>query len=352
MDDQTFLGDYGKNFWHKPAKRDSDIQTVLPIKKIRKTYPQNWKIYDYVKSNEKIFFMKVLKALIDSLKLPYDYKGNGRLPITIEDRLKSCILKVYQKSDARKLVSDLILFKSLGFLNYAPSFRSINYFMEDSRLTLYLNQLIKLTAEPLAPIESCVAIDSTGFSTFNRVDWIDIRFSKYYNKLRKDYKKLHIVTGTKSNIILSAKITKGTVHDSPEFEDLIKQSVYFDIKQVAGDPAYLSRKNCEIVASIKAVPFILPKKNSTTRAKGSPAWSHMVKFFRDNETEFRKHYHTRSNVESSFAMLKRNYLPYVRAKSDIGQENEGLCKVICHNIAVLIMSVFEYNLNTKYLETN
>ena len=346
MDFQKPLKDFMEDFWSK----EKEIQTILPQKVKKKTYPQNWKVYDFAKSNEKIFFMKILNSVVDSLDLPYDYKNNGRYPISMEDRLKTCILKVYYKSDARTLVSDLKLFQSLGYLSYAPSYRSVNYFMEDSRLTSYLNQLIRLLAEPLIPIESLVGIDSTGFSTFNRVDWIDIRFSKLFNKLKKDYKKLHIVSGTKSNIILSAKVTKGTAHDSPEFEDLIKKSVYFDIKQVCADSAYLSRKNCNIVSSIRAIPFIMPKKNTTAKSRGSIAWSQMVRFFKDNEQEFRKIYHQRSNLETTFAMLKRNYLPYVRAKSNIGQENEGLCKVVCHNIACLIMSMFEYGIKVKFLD--
>ncbi|MBI2107429.1 transposase [Candidatus Woesearchaeota archaeon] len=348
MDRQSDFGSFEQGFWQQLEPKET--QTIIPIKKVKKTYSQDWATYDFVKSNEKIFFMKILNPVIESLNLPYEYKNNGRYPFSMEDRLKSCILKVYHKADARSLVSDLKLFKTLGYLGQAPSFRSINYFMEDERLKPYLEQLIKLLAEPLIPIESHMAIDSTGFSTFNRKQWIDIRFNKGFSILRKDYKKLHIVTGVKSNIVVSAKVTDGKANDSPHFEDLVKQSAYFDIKIISADAGYLSRKNCEIVTSIRATPFIFPKKNATVRAKGSPAWNHMISLWKNNEKEFRMHYHKRSNVESSFAMIKRNYLPYVRAKSDSGQINEGLCKVVCHNLACLIMSLFEYGIKVKYID--
>ncbi|MEK6932379.1 MAG: transposase [Nanoarchaeota archaeon] len=351
MDEQRPLGDYGEDFWFKSKKDErEDIQTTLPNKKLRKKYIQNWSAYNFSKCHEKIFFMKILCSIIDSLNIEYEYAGNGRPSVPMQDKIKSCLIKVYSKSASRNIISDLKLFQGLGYLKYAPSFRLIDYFMESEKLTHHLSELIRLTAEPLKQLESHVSIDSTGFSTFNRKNWIDIRFDKLFNKLKKDYKKLHIVTGVKTNVVISAKVTKGTANDCPEFEDLIKKSVYFDIKEVSGDPAYLSRKNCDIVASIRATPFILPKKNTIMKANGSPAWFNMIKFFKEHENEFMKKYHLRSNVESTFAMLKRNYLPYVKAKSDKGQENEVLCKVVCHNIACLITSMFEYGIKIKFID--
>lgn len=49
-----------------------------------------------------------------------------------------------------------------------------------------------------------------------------------------------------------------------------------------------------------------------------------------------EHYHMRSNVESAFSMLKDKFGDSVRSKSDTGQINEALCKVLCHNICVLV----------------
>ena len=58
----------------------------------------------------------------------------------------------------------------------------------------------------------------------------------------------------------------------------------------------------------------------------------MFRFFRDNKEEFMKHYHKRSNAESVFSMMKRKYGSHVRGKCSISQENEVLCKALCHNI--------------------
>ena len=58
-----------------------------------------------------------------------------------------------------------------------------------------------------------------------------------------------------------------------------------------------------------------------------------------NRMDFMEHYHMRSNVESAFSMIKGKFGDSVRSKSDTGQINEALCKVLAHNICVLIQAI-------------
>ncbi len=74
----------------------------------------------------------------------------------------------------------------------------------------------------------------------------------------------------------------------------------------------------------------------------------MVLYYRENHELFLKHYHQRSNVESTFSMIKRKFLPYVRSKSDQAQNNEVLCKVVCHNASVLCNAMFELDVNVEF----
>ena len=110
-------------------------------------------------------------------------------------------------------------------------------------------------------VEKYGAIDATGFSTFNKRNWIDIRLSKV---LKKKFKKLHILTGVKSNTVISAKVTDGDSSDSIHLPYLTKKSIYFDLKEISADKGYIGMKNCEAIAKIGATPFILPRKNMRT----------------------------------------------------------------------------------------
>jgi len=53
-------------------------------------------------------------------------------------------------------------------------------------------------------------------------------------------------------------------------------------------------------------------------------------------TQSRGHGTRRSNVESTFSMIKRKFGNDVRAKTDTAMVNEVLCKLVCHNLCVLI----------------
>ena len=48
------------------------------------------------------------------------------------------------------------------------------------------------------------------------------------------------------------------------------------------------------------------------------------KFRRD---DFLQHYHKRSNVESTFGMMKRKFGDGLRSKTDVAMVNETLCKI-------------------------
>ena len=49
-----------------------------------------------------------------------------------------------------------------------------------------------------------------------------------------------------------------------------------------------------------------------------------------------EHYHKRSNIETAYSMFKETFGSALLSKSDTGQINEVLWKVLCHNICVLV----------------
>ncbi len=61
-----------------------------------------------------------------------------------------------------------------------------------------------------------------------------------------------------------------------------------------------------------------------------------------------KHYHQRSNVESTFSSIKRKFGDSVRSKSDKAMENEALCKILSHNICCCISAWYELGIEPEF----
>lgn len=311
---------------------------------------RNWALYNMAQTKEKLLFLRILNDAVDSMEIPYEYKGNGRPQIGLDDMLKCCVIKVFNNFSSRRTMAELQLAYALRYINQVPHFNSINNYMQKEELTPYLHQLYKIMALPLVDIENNFAVDATGFSTFTKKNWLEYRLE---HKAYMDFKKLHIISGIRTNIITSAKVTVGKSADCPEFENLVKYtSENFRIREVCADAGYLSRKNCEVVAEVGGSPFILLRSNtrmqSIQKRRSGIAWKKMVLYYRENHELFLKHYHQRSNVESTFSMIKRKFLPYVRSKTDTAQNNEVLCKVVCHNASVLCNAMFEMDVNIEF----
>ena len=110
------------------------------------------------------------------------------------------------------------------------------------------------------------------------------------------------------------------------------------IGDVTADKAYLSHNNVNAVVAVGGTPFIPFKTNSIAVHDDSP-WGRMYHWFALNRDSFLAHYHQRSNVETTFSMMKTKFGDAVRSKSDIGLVNEVLAKALAHNICVVIKAM-------------
>ncbi|MFH0711138.1 MAG: transposase, partial [Candidatus Aenigmatarchaeota archaeon] len=248
---------------------------------------------------------------------------------------------------SRRTVFELQMAFALGYINKIPHFNSINNYLNNPGIGKYLVELYILLASPMIPLENNFAVDATGFSTLNKNRWMDLRFDRRGSV--KDYKKLHIIIGVRTNIITSARVTKATVSDTKCFPELVKKtSLNFRIREVCADAGYLSRKNCSLVKRIGADPYIMPRIDTRARAGRSSAWHRMIRMWEDNRELFAQHYHQRSTVESTFSAMKRKFLSFVRSKTDLAIENEILCKVVCYNGSVLVNAIFELDIDLDF----
>ena len=61
-----------------------------------------------------------------------------------------------------------------------------------------------------------------------------------------------------------------------------------------------------------------------------------------------EHYHKRSNIETAYSMIQGKFDSGLRSKGDVGQINEALCKVLCHNICVLVQATHELGIEPAF----
>lgn len=332
-----------------PKPMPKEILSIPPYEKLLSgSYPsRNWSMYNLAQKKEKLVVFKLISDAVDFMCIPYRYKGKGRPNVDFADMVKICCYKVFCNFSARRINSDLIIARALGYIEKVPTFTLADKYMRMESMTPYFERLYKTLAVPVIQLENNFLVDSTGFSTFGKRRWLDARMDI---RERRDYLKLHIMSGVMTKVITSAQISEGTANDSPYFEILSRETAQrFTIRQAIGDAAYLSRNNCAIVEELGGEPYFMVKSNTRRFGKiGGYAWKNMINQFVNNTEEFMKIYHQRSIVESVFSMMKRKFSPHVRSKTFAGRKNEILCKVIAHNASVLCHVIFALNLRIDF----
>ena len=332
---------YAVEFSVQHEVRPDGAHTVT--KTIRVTYGQDWPAYNAAQSNEKTRLTELLKGLCAGIDHPPQANSRPRLPLS--DVVFSTVMKVYGTMSGRRSMCDLREFQEQGHVAKAPHYNSIIHYLEDPCLTPILKILVEESASPLKAVETDFAVDASGFSTSTFTRWYD----KKYKKLQDERKwiKAHLIVGTKTNVVTGVEITDGFAADSPYLPALVAStSQRFSVSEVSADKGYLSKRNVEAIAHIGAVPYIPFKSNST--GIGPELWRRMWHFYQFNRQDFLAHYHKRSNVETAFSMIKAKFGGAVRSKKPVAQFNEILCKVICHNLCVLIQSIYELGIEPTF----
>jgi transposase len=315
------------------------------------TYRQEWSAYNAAQTNEKVRVAELLHDLCSIIENPTQRRGRPRLPIS--DSIFCAAMKVYGGMSARRTASDLRDFAAAGLIDKAPHYNSVLNALENPDLTPFLKALIEESSAPLAALETDFAADSSGFTTSTYARWFNAKYGREmaYNR----WLKAHVMIGTRTNVITSVEVTDSNVHDSPVLPALLETSAKrFSMKRVSADKGYLSEANVQAIVDRGAEPFIPPKVNTrfgfipdASRRKLA-TWNKMMHYYLYRRDDFLRQYHRRSNVETVFHMIKAKFGSRIRSKTEVAQVNEVLCKVLCHNLCVLVQSIYELGIEAKF----
>lgn len=314
-------------------------------KTLRVTYRQDWKNYTKAQTTEVNMFDTLLSDLVKGV--PEMPQTMGRPRLDLSEQFFCAVQKVYSQLSSRRAYSLYRNAEEREQIEKAPNYNSVNKFLNREDITPILQDLLIKTAMPLKSVETTFAPDSSGFRTsqFNQY-----AVEKYGAKKRHKWVKAHILIGTKTNVIASARITEETANDCPQFEPMVMEAHEsgFDIKEIPADMGYLSRANYELAKGIGATAYIPFKRRTTDKPRGSLTWKKMYHYFQFNKEEFLEHYHQRSNVESAFNMIKMKFGDKLKSRNFTAQKNELLCKFIAHNIVVLIHEMHELGIKAEF----
>lgn len=226
-----------------------------------------------------------------------------------------------------------------------PHFNSVLRVFDDGDVTTVLKNLIETTAAPLKQVETTFAVDSSGFSTCRYTRWFDEKWGGV--KSKADWVKAHISVGVTTNVITAVEILDKDAADSPQLPGLVNTTARtFRIGEVTADKAYAGNPNFEAVEKHGGTLYATFKGGTTGGVGGSFAKAFHA--FCLNKDEYLSHYHQRSNVESTFSMVKRKFGDSVRAKTDTAMTNEVLAKFVCHNLCVLIAEMYAMGIQTVF----
>ena len=303
------------------------------------TYPQAWSAYNAAQTFEQENVARMLSELCESIKSPIQQRGRPRIPLA--DAMFCAVMKVYSGTSGRRAMTDMREYEAKRFIDRAPHYNSIFTVLEDPSITQILKALIETTARPMREIESDFAVDSTGFSTRTYERWFDQKYGRI--RSQNQWVKAHVMVGVRTKIVTSVEVTPANVNDTTQFVALLRATARnFDIEEVSADRAYVSLTNVSAVHDVGAYPLIPFRSRMTGfHITGSSLWYRLFQFFKHNTDEFYQHYHKRSNVETAFSMMKAKFGAFVRSKTRTAQVNEVLCKVLCHNMCVVLQAAYE-----------
>ena len=321
---------------------------------------RNWSKYNMGQMFEPKLFPYYLRGLVDIIAQMEDEEKDGcvagRPPIPLDDAIFCMILKTYLKTMNRKIISYFEDACDNHLIRKSPQPSTLGKYFGDNEMTKISEVLLYLSARPLGHLETTFAIDSSGFRTTCYDHWNEEKWRKRAKGDQKEniWKKMHIVIGVRSNVVVAMKVTdshgEGT-GDTSQFDPLIRDVYqYYSPSIMLGDKAYLSRSNFELASKMGFLMFSPPKKNTTRRAGKAVSWGEMMTFCTHHHDKFYQIYHQRSNVETTFMAMKKRLGETISNKSNVGQVNELYCKAIAYNISLLSNAYFTLGLECPFVD--
>ncbi len=307
----------------------------------RKRWPRDEVLYNKFQESEFLNFFEFVRYLTNSV-------CKGRKMKSIVNCL--IIIHKFPNFSLRRARGLLLLLKKFGIINSdVPCFKTLSNYRENNSLRIILDRLIEESSKPLPVIEHDFATDATGIRTNLFSSWFSIRCKKEIRK--RDHLTIRITTGVMSNIVTALNVEVKAGNDNKIFREHSDKTIKnFRANEFSGDGKYWCKENCKKVNEVGAKSYFKVWKNWSGKSRGCMPWKLMNLEFKNNPEEYGKHYHKRSNVESTNHSKKVLHENSVYSRLPSARINEETLRWINHNINVLNRAKHEWNINPKFMD--
>jgi transposase len=146
------------------------------------------------------------------------------------------------------------------------------------------------------------------------------------------------MVGTVTHAVTSAAVTSES--DDSQLPGLIERTrAHHDVRELSADKAYSTHDNHDVLDRLGVAVYIPFKVNAVVNPR-SPVWSRHLCEFLLHQERFLPCYHRRSNVETTFAMIKAKFGAAVRSRLPVAQVNDVLAKCVAHNLCCVVKAIF------------
>lgn len=297
----------------------------------------DWAKYDKAQINEINNMLLLMRDMVDEAcrrvkleEIP-EKKERGRPPKPSRDVAKAVLMQQYFGVSNRITEGLVNLFREKMEIRSRFSYKAIERAYEISEVTLILQEVFKIVQEPISDKEHNFSIDGSGLPTSTKQNWEQDKKKSE----TKGYEKMVAMVGTTYKMISSVTFTENPeANESPYLESLVLDTAekYVKVSLVTGDAGYISRDNCDIIASLGAIPRIYPKRGITLRQKGSRAWTDMLLSFITDPQKWLEEYHSRSISETANSTYKRDFPVPLRRRINVRRKQEAFARVCDYNL--------------------
>jgi hypothetical protein len=269
----------------------------------KRTYQFDWKEYDQTLINrgDISIYLEILDHMETELKI-LNTKKRGRKFLYPDCLFVFCAIIRYIFHISFRQLEGFLKFLSLHYGFNVPQYSTIHKRIQTIDLEQYF------PAFDFSDSNISIAIDSSGLKQYQYSDWLRSKHGAQ-SKPRKGWIKIHFVVEVKDHCVVAVKITDEHVGDSTEAIPLLTeaQKKCAKLDKAFGDGAYDSKEVFNYCAKHKIDPIIRVRKNSSPKARGSPARAAVVRALQNYgfaNWKKMKEYGKRWSVERAYSVFK------------------------------------------------